>query len=347
MAAKRFHPPNAKRRPPDRQDEIVEYFRRRILDGQLRPGERLPDRLTLKEQLGVSYLTVQRAFDRLQACGFVESRQAKGTFVAEHLPHLSRFALAFADPVSRSRFYSALAQAAVALSTPERTVEIYEGVDGKRGSEGDAKLLRDVEHRSVAGLIFPSHPWHLKGSELLAADIPRISIGDTAGHWGLPGPGMDGMAQFLDRAVERLASLGCSRLACLSSAAIDANTILEPWRRKLAARGLVFERKWLQAGGLATPDWNRGLVRLLLDGAPDGLVILDDNIAWEVFDEIAAMGRGVQVVSHCNFPFVGKPPLPAHFLGYDAKELLERCLHPLQSGAVKTALVKAKFQDEL
>ena len=330
MTAKRFHPPSAKRRPPDRQDEIVEYFR-----------------LTLKEQLGVSYLTVQRAFDRLQACGFVESRQAKGTFVAEHLPHLSRFALALPEPVSWSRFYSALRLAAAALTTPERTVETYEGVDGKRGSEGDAKLLRDVEHRSVAGLVFPSGPWHLEGSELLAADIPRVAIGDAAGRWGLPGPGLVGMPHFLDRAVERLASLGCSRLACLSSASIDAELILEPWRRRLAAQGLVFERKWLQAGNLAASEWNRGLVRLLLDGAPDGLVILDDNIAWEVFDEIAALGRGVQVVSHCNFPFVGQPPLPVHFLGYDAKELLERCLRALQAGAVKTASVKAKFADEL
>ena len=169
---------------------------------------------------------------------------------------------------------------------------------------------------------------------------------------------MGGMADFLDKAAKRLASLRCSRVACLSSIYLDASVVLEPLRAKLVANGIAFERKLVQAGQIGAPEWNRGLIRLLLDGPPetrpDGLIILDDNIAGEVFGEIAAMGRRVpddlRIVSHCNFPLEEKTPFHVDFLGYDTRKLLEKSLRIVQAqtpSAAKPAVVKAVFEDEL
>jgi GntR family transcriptional regulator/MocR family aminotransferase len=54
-----------------------------ILDGRVRPGERLPPTRVLARSLGVSRNTVAAAYDRLSAEGFVDGRVGDGTFVTE------------------------------------------------------------------------------------------------------------------------------------------------------------------------------------------------------------------------------------------------------------------------
>ncbi|WP_436498072.1 PLP-dependent aminotransferase family protein [Actinokineospora sp. HUAS TT18] len=61
-----------------------------VLDGRLRPGERLPPSRELAVSLAVSRNTVAAAYDRLTAEGFLVGRVGAGTFVGEH-------------PVSRAR----------------------------------------------------------------------------------------------------------------------------------------------------------------------------------------------------------------------------------------------------
>ena len=52
---------------------------------QLVPGEALPSERRLAEKLGVSRLTVRRAYDELVAKGMLERRQGSGTYVARRL----------------------------------------------------------------------------------------------------------------------------------------------------------------------------------------------------------------------------------------------------------------------
>ena len=54
--------------------------------GRLRAGTRLPGTRTLAKQLGLSRNTVLYAYDELLAQGWLESRQASGTFVADRVP---------------------------------------------------------------------------------------------------------------------------------------------------------------------------------------------------------------------------------------------------------------------
>ena len=65
----------------DRAARIYGQLRDAILDGRLRPGERLPATRDLAVQLSVSRNTVAAAYDSLTAEGFVVARVGDGTYV--------------------------------------------------------------------------------------------------------------------------------------------------------------------------------------------------------------------------------------------------------------------------
>src|SRR5882672_6767824 len=71
-------------RPLHRQ--LYDGYREAILDGRLRPGQRVPSTRTLAHELGVSRIPVVTAFERLVAEGYVESRVGAGSFVSPALP---------------------------------------------------------------------------------------------------------------------------------------------------------------------------------------------------------------------------------------------------------------------
>jgi GntR family transcriptional regulator/MocR family aminotransferase len=71
-------------RPLHRQ--LYDGYRQAILDGRLRPGQRLPSTRTLALELQVSRIPVVTAFAQLVAEGYVDSRVGAGTFVSKTLP---------------------------------------------------------------------------------------------------------------------------------------------------------------------------------------------------------------------------------------------------------------------
>lgn len=66
----------------DLVSQIVERIKEAILNGQLRPGDQLPNEATLCEQFGVSRSSVREAIKTLAAVGVVEIRRGNGTFVS-------------------------------------------------------------------------------------------------------------------------------------------------------------------------------------------------------------------------------------------------------------------------
>lgn len=88
------------KRAPDALGPVIELDRRRggplhrqiyagyraaILDGRLRPGQRLPSTRTLARELRVSRIPVVTAFDQLVAEGYVTSRVGAGSYVSAAL----------------------------------------------------------------------------------------------------------------------------------------------------------------------------------------------------------------------------------------------------------------------
>ena len=75
----------------DRSDPLYEQLFRAlktdILSGRIQPGERLPSRRTLSENLGISVITVEAAYERLMDEGYVFSEPKRGFFVSDFIPH--------------------------------------------------------------------------------------------------------------------------------------------------------------------------------------------------------------------------------------------------------------------
>ncbi len=83
-----------------KSDRVIAELERRILDGTLKPGDRLPPESELCEMLGVSRSVVRDAMRTLSARGLITVRQGHGTTVTQ--PGDSVFAEAFLLVVARS-----------------------------------------------------------------------------------------------------------------------------------------------------------------------------------------------------------------------------------------------------
>ena len=64
-------------------DQISSQIRAQIIAGKLQPGDALPSIRGLAKDLKISVITTKRAYDELEADGFVTTVAGKGCFVAE------------------------------------------------------------------------------------------------------------------------------------------------------------------------------------------------------------------------------------------------------------------------
>ena len=79
-----FMPPN-KLLVPRISDAVASSLERRILEGSLKPGDRLPPERELAVELGVSRPSLREAIQKLASKGMVQSRQGGGTYVTDRL----------------------------------------------------------------------------------------------------------------------------------------------------------------------------------------------------------------------------------------------------------------------
>jgi GntR family transcriptional regulator/MocR family aminotransferase len=66
--------------------QLYDWFRRAIIDGRLRPGQRVPSSRSLAVELGVSRIPVLNAYEQLFAEGYFETLVGAGTYVARSIP---------------------------------------------------------------------------------------------------------------------------------------------------------------------------------------------------------------------------------------------------------------------
>lgn len=64
-------------------DQICSQLKAQIIAGVLSPGEALPSIRALAKDLKISVITTKRAYDELEAEGFLYTVAGKGCFVAE------------------------------------------------------------------------------------------------------------------------------------------------------------------------------------------------------------------------------------------------------------------------
>jgi len=70
---------------PRISDAVAASLERRILEGSLKPGDRLPPERELSAEFGVSRPSLREAIQKLASKGMVQSRQGGGTYVTDRL----------------------------------------------------------------------------------------------------------------------------------------------------------------------------------------------------------------------------------------------------------------------
>lgn len=64
-------------------EQIIQYFKDKIISGEWNVGEKIPSENQLTEQLGVSRASIRTAIQHFVGLGILESRHGKGTFLLD------------------------------------------------------------------------------------------------------------------------------------------------------------------------------------------------------------------------------------------------------------------------
>lgn len=70
--------------------QITRQIKQQILSGQLHEGDALPSIRLLAKELRISVITSKRAYEDLEAAGFIVTQPGRGSFVAAQNPALVR-----------------------------------------------------------------------------------------------------------------------------------------------------------------------------------------------------------------------------------------------------------------
>ncbi|MEO5762732.1 MAG: FadR/GntR family transcriptional regulator [Vicinamibacteria bacterium] len=159
--------------------QVVDFVRRQIDAGKLKPGDRLPAERDLAEEIGVSRPSLRSGLQTLQALGVIQSRQGAGTFIADGPPRLGVAPLSFLaalhgftrDDMFEARRVLELGAASMAAdrATPERITVLADEVAAMYAALDDPQeyLIHDVQfHKAVAAA---------SGNPVLATLIDTIS----------------------------------------------------------------------------------------------------------------------------------------------------------------------------
>ena len=71
-------------------DQIYNQIKQQIISGALQPDEAMPSIRGLARDLRISVITTKRAYEDLEAAGFITTMPGRGSFVAPQNPALHR-----------------------------------------------------------------------------------------------------------------------------------------------------------------------------------------------------------------------------------------------------------------
>ena len=146
---------------------IVQQIRQAILQGKLKPGDRLPPEKELAEDFGVSKASLREAFRALEALGLLGVRQgvSGGAFIREVDEKIARDALTnylyFHNPSIaelsqlRSIIEPQLAEIAALEASEEELDQLEEGLQELKSSLSQEQFNHEVEidfHRRIAAI---------------------------------------------------------------------------------------------------------------------------------------------------------------------------------------------------
>ena len=331
------------RRPRKRQ-QIVNDLRAMIVKGDLDPGGRLPSQNELQTRYGTGTVTVQNALGLLARDGFIETDGTRGTFVSRFPPHLTHYGVVFPESPRKptatwSSFWAALdAQLPTLPTRDDRKLKTY--YDAQEGTKGADyhRLISDLEHHRLAGLIFVTPPYPFMDTPVLEDhDVPKVAIMDRASFPDVPAVYFD-FQSLLGDAVAYLAEQKRQRIAIIASGPMPPD-LAESLPGLLRRHDMTTRPEWNHHLSPWIDMGVRRVVHLLMscDNRPDGLIVLDDNLVPGVSDGLEDAGvspADLTLVTHCNAPYPTRCDFPGKRLSFDTHEMLLTCLRLLQEQQV-------------
>jgi len=279
--------------------------------------------------------------------------------VAPHPPHLSHFALIFSmQPESRSwgLYWTNLADVARRVVREHGLkLTIYTGIQKSNPGKDYEILLDDIHNDRLAGIMFSSAPFDLRGTVILdKPGIPRVVMGNDTLYSSMGSVGLDA-AGFVGKAVDYLAKKGLTSVGLLQQPGNDTRLL----RAELETAGIACPSHFQQAVSLDHVHWAQNSMRLLFDAdrraRPQALIVMDDNLFAPglsgVLDAGLCIPEDLEILTHSNFPWQEASSVPVTRLGYDMDALLNQFIAELDSqreGNVPQAhILPAVFEAEL
>jgi DNA-binding FadR family transcriptional regulator len=188
---------------------IAERLRRRIADGSLRPGQRLPGHRELAEQFSVSVGSLREAISMLVGDGLIETRPGRGTFVTAR----GSGAAGVGGPPLDRRGIEELIEARLVLESE------LSALAAERASAAEIAELRDIVARMEAAAVDPSR--------FLEADIDFHLTLARSTHNRFLSSALSGVRTLLTRDLELSAEVGVRRFGGLQIAVAEHRSVVD------------------------------------------------------------------------------------------------------------------------
>ncbi|MBI4023750.1 MAG: GntR family transcriptional regulator [Verrucomicrobia bacterium] len=350
-----------------KQERIVTALRREIIRGVCPSASQIPSHLVLARRFRVSPVTIQRAMDCLAKEGFIRTEQRCGMFVVARPPHLSHYALVFAeDPANArlwSRFYAALLNESEVIQNEDGCCILpFYGINGHTDSKDYQRLLELVLADRLAGLIFVQGEHYVAGTPLMTRDgIARVALKSRPLFPRVPVVTLD-LGAFMRRTLDYFVAHNRRRVAMIATPPKPEHPqdFEHFFHGEMPKRKLTTRPYWTLQISAQAAVGARNCVRLLMESnprdRPNALIIADDNLVEDVVAGLLMAGVRVpdelEIVAHCNFPWAGLQAMPLRWLGFDISQVLSACLDAINrqrrgEAVPPQTMLEPMFEEEL
>jgi len=177
----------------------VEQIRKLIMEGKLKPGDKLPSEQELAEQFGISRPSVREAMSALEILGIAERRVGKGNFIKDNSPpssfyeeeilELEQEESPFELLEARKVLETEIAGLASQKASPEEIAAIELSFKNMREALGNIPKMMEIDREFHINIAKAAHNNLLFSMMLNISDLlkERLWVNMKEKIWNLPG----------------------------------------------------------------------------------------------------------------------------------------------------------------
>jgi len=297
-------------------------------------GMPLPTMPELRRELSVSQVTLERAYEQLEARGLIWRKKGKGVFVADRL-QTGEFAIVLRPALlgsDASPYYRTVSSHVIRLlhdHNPRWQVRMHVGQHTATGPEFPPTLdLLDPDVLPRLRGVVSFHRLGAIGESLERAGVPITYIGEFAGHTCAA---FDQHGDFLREAMRHLRDAGCRSIGSVIYSRPLNGRFIQAFIAHASSVGLACRPEWLDQTDTCASERTgyEGFVRLWSrEPRPDAILMGDDVMCNGALRATLRLGlrmpRNLRLVTFVSRGIDLAYHLPVSRVEYDMQELAER-----------------------